>query len=259
MFWLAMTLVGCSEYELIELNTPTRIDRLFDELFDEPIPPAEEPIYLNEPDALWSWDPDDNELTFIGGFTDAFGLLNGMTDIAINNDGQMLGCASDTLYAINPETAEVAEIGPVLDENGLMLGLTGLTFVGDDALVGAGPGLRELDPITGETLQVLPGTGLYSTSGDVVGLPDEQLYWSVTHGGDDEIIVVNPESGQIGSLGSSSVERLYGMGYYDETLYGFTEAGDWLELNVSDGDRARWGQLVTWGATTNPVRWSRSL
>ena len=60
---------------------------------------------------------------------------------------------------------------------------------------------------------------------------------------------------QVGSIGEA---RLYGMGYANDKLYGFSGSGVIVEIDPYTG----WSpfmkevnELSWWGATTNPVRW----
>lgn len=251
--WLCVVLVGCSEYTLNGFTPPTLVDDLFDELLDEPLPPAEAPIYLNEPDALWAWYPEDDELIPIGTFSIAQmeGMTDGMTDIAISQSGKMIGCTAGALYAINPETAETFWITDFPEG----VGFVGLTFIDGDILIGGSVGLNEIDPRSGAVVGVLDSTARFVTSGDVVGLPDGNLYWVITHNGSDELVTYNPETRRVESTTSTGTTEMYGIGYADETLYGFTNRGESLPLLGETDARTYLGAKQWWGATTNPVRW----
>jgi large repetitive protein len=212
--------------------------------------PATEPIYINEGSTLWSWDPE-GDLVQVG----AFSSVDRMTDIAIDPAGQLWGCTFDSLYTIDPETAETVWVADI-DES-----LHGLTFVSDGRMVGAGDGVWLIDPTTGSFTATLVEPGPYSTSGDIVGLPDGLLYWTVwgaDYGEPDRLVVVDPDGGT-GMRGEVEVDRVFGLGFAYGDLYGFTDAGDWVEINVDLGGLRRQGPLAGndgwWGATTNPVLW----
>lgn len=212
--------------------------------------PATEPIYINEGGRLWSWDPE-GELVEVG----TFSTVDRMTDIAISPDGQLWGCTFDGLYTIDPETAETAWVAALDDA------LHGLTFVSDGRMVGAGEGVWVLDPETGVVVDTLVEPGPYTTSGDIVGLPDGLLYWTVwgeDNGTPDRLVVVDPDGG-MAVRGEVEVDRVFGLGFAHGDLYGFTDAGDWVEINAELGGLRRQGPLPGndgwWGATTNPVRW----
>ncbi len=213
-------------------------------------PAATEPIYINEGDRLWSWDPE-GELVEIGAFTD----VTAMTDIAIDPDGALWGCTFDSLYRIDPLTAQTSFVAALPEA------LHGLTFVSDGRMVGAGAGVWLVNTSTGRFERTLVEPGTYTTSGDIVGLPDGLLYWTVwavDRGDPDRLVVVDPDGG-MGIRGETEVDRVFGLGYAYGDLYGFTDAGDWVEINANLGGLTRQGPLPGntgwWGATTNPVRW----
>ncbi len=216
---------------------------------------AKEPIYINEGDRLWSWDPADDALVEIGRFSD----VDRMTDIAVDPLGNLWGCSGSSdergLYRIDPETAETTWVAE------LPKYLSGLTFLGDGRLVGAGDGVWVLDQTTGALRDTLVPEGQYVTSGDIVALPDGLLYWTVwpeEYGEADRLLVINPAGG-VAVRGEADVSRVFGLGYADNALYGFTDDGNWVKLSQSTGSLQLTGPLPGnsgwWGATTNPVLW----
>ena len=97
----------------------------------------------------------------------------------------------------------------------------------------------------------------YETSGDLVGLPDGYLYWTVLGGTNDELVRVDPVTGAAFWVGAVAGSRLFGLGYDDGTLYAFSSDGSILSIDpttaattVVSSDTTSW-----WGATTNPVVW----
>jgi uncharacterized repeat protein (TIGR02543 family) len=114
-----------------------------------------------------------------------------------------------------------------------------------------------ITPTTAFTPAEFSGTPLGQHA--VLGLPDGFLYWTVR--GDartgDLVVRIDPRTGATRRLGGASAERLYGLGYADGVLFGFSADGLVVELAPRDGRvisekmlSARW-----WGATTNPVVW----
>jgi hypothetical protein len=81
------------------------------------------------------------------------------------------------------------------------------------------------------------------------------LYWTVTGG--DDLIQVDPNSGETRRRGSVRVTGVFGLGYADGELLGFTSAGRVIVMDPASGrasdDTALSGRW--WGATTNPVLW----
>jgi len=222
-----------------------------DDSVDAPV----EPVYVHTADTLYSWEPATGHLTLVGDFNASAGGLFGdsITDIAIDSVGNFYGVSFSTLYGIDPSTAAVWDIAP------LDMSLVGLAATSDGRLIGAGDGLYEIDTTTGET-SVLVEEGLYNTSGDIVGLPDSLLYWlvqSVDDSGDD-LVVVDPDSGSTSFRGRIGVSALFGVGYAEGSLFGFSEAGEVVEIDPSTGEAVSVSPLpgTWWGATTNPVLWS---
>lgn len=210
---------------------------------------ATESTYINTDTTLFSFDPGTGVATRLGEFVDGrTPISGGMTDIAIDLDGIMYGVSFEALYQINPSTG-VCTFVAYLDES-----MTGLTFVSDGRLVGAGPGVSFIDTATGR-LTPLVASGEYYTSGDIIGLPDGMLYWTVTGG--DGLVQVDPDSGTTRRRGTVGVSDVYGLGYAYGELYGFTAAGEVIVIDPSSG-RAGANDALSgrwWGATTNPVLW----
>lgn len=210
---------------------------------------ATEAVYVNTSSTLYSYDPTTGAATLIGDFYEGSGAIaGGMTDIAIDLDGIMYGGSYTALYRINASTAECTFVATLDDE------MTGLTFVSDGRLVGAGAGVSFVDTRTGR-LTPLVGAGEYNTSGDIIGLPDGMLYWTVTGG--DALVQVDPDSGETRRRGTIGVTGIYGLGYASGELLGFTSSGSVIVMAESNGRPSRESTLPGswWGATTNPVLW----
>lgn len=210
---------------------------------------ATEPVYINTSEELYSYDPQANRSTLIGTFTEGGRpFTEGMTDIAIDLNGIMYGGSYTALYRINPNTAAVTWVASLADE------MTGLTFVSDGRLVGAGMGVSFVDTNNGR-LTTLVDEGRFQTSGDIVGLPDGKLYWTVVGG--DDLVQVDPNTGNARNLGDVGWSKVYGLGYAYGVLYGFTSGGRVLEIDT--GSAATLDDTHVpggwWGATTNPVLW----
>jgi hypothetical protein len=216
---------------------------------DPPIDVPDQPVYLHTGTTLYSWSHETGLLGLVGDFHSAAGTeLEQITDIAIDGDGRFYGVTLEGLYGINGYTAEVWRIAD------LAMPLFGLTATSDGRLVGGGDGLYLIDDLTGAFTELV-APGRYETSGDLVGLPDGLLYWAV-RGGDD-LVVVDPNTGAHTTRGVIGVERIFGLGYAGESLYGFTEEGQVLQISPSTGEVVSQSALPgTWyGATTNPVLW----
>jgi hypothetical protein len=219
-----------------------------------PPPPAREPIYIHTGDTLYSYDTAANTAVPVGQFHTSRDAVTDMADIAIDRDGRMFGGGVDrTIYLINPLTAECEARFDTDDR------VHGMTFLPDGNLVMAGEFVRVVDPNSGRVIRELVDNQGFKTSGDIVGLPDGFLYWTVR--GDartgDLVVRIDPRTGATRRLGGASAERLYGLGYADGVLFGFSADGLVVELEPRDGRVIREQMLGArwWGATTNPVVW----
>jgi len=217
---------------------------------------ALEPIYIHTGNTLFSYDPLSNSATTIGDFHDRNGPIEGVVDIAIDLDGKMFGGTRDQkIYFIDAATG-FCDFRFDFDDI-----LHGLTFLADGSLVVAGERVSIVNPITGQVQIEIVAARDYETSGDIVGLPDGKLYWTVRNQGPqasgDGVVRISPLSGRIDWLGEASVQGIYGLGYSEDKLYGFSTAGVVVTIDPESGDvlrslalEGRW-----WGATTNPVHW----
>lgn len=264
-------LTGCSEYDLSskqedpvpevpeDTGTPTN-DTGEDTDTDEPVDTgtvvvpdtgevATEAVYINTSSTLFSYDPATGRATRIGDFVEGSRPIDGgMTDIAIDLGGIMYAGSYTSLYRVNPTTAECTFVASLDDE------MTGLTFVSDGRLVGAGSAVSFVDTRTG-ALTPLVREGEFNTSGDIVGLPDGMLYWTVTGG--DALVQVDPNTGTARRRGTIGVTGIYGLGYAYGELLGFTSGGRVLVMDETNGRPSDNETLsgTWWGATTNPVLW----
>jgi hypothetical protein len=220
-------------------------------------------MYAHTADTLFSVDPAQNLVSRVGPFKKRNGTPVEMVDIAIDLGGHLYAGSSattasgwNTLYSVDPTTARVTRVCDV------PVTPTGLTFLSDGRLVaGSGSTLTIIDLSAGCATSVLVQSASYSTSGDVVGLPDGNLYWTVLGSSGDQLVRVDPVARTATVVGSTGISSFYGLGY-DETagvLYGFSaNSGKIHTIDPATAHTARVPGATTrvwWGATTNPVVW----
>lgn len=206
--------------------------------------------YVHTSTNLYAWEPSTG-LSPIGRFTDPRGVAEEITDLAIDLSGRMFAVSFTSLYEVDASTARLTWIA-ALDTS-----LVGLTFLADGTLIGAGSGLYTVDISTGR-LTDLPTTGGYSTSGDIVGMPDGNLYWTVVGDGfSDHLVRVDPTTGAATWVGDIGEYGLWGIGEVGGNLTGFSSGGRLVEIDPMTARVSRGTDLpgAWWGATTNPVRW----
>ena len=174
-------------------------------------------------------------------------------DIAIDLSGHMYGGTGEVLYLINPSTAKVQRICD------LPIRTTALTFTDDGQLVvGTENTILFLDVLTCET-ETLLANAFHETSGDIVGLPDGFLYWTVWGETSDLLVRIDPNSGEEHVVGPVGYSQLFGLGYSNGQLYGFNSEGQVLRMSPHEGQALMTAQcedLAWWGAATNPVVWN---
>ncbi len=227
------------------------------------VPVASAPIYAQTRDTLFTVDPSSGAVTEVAKFSSGGKAIDGMVDIAIDAQGRLFGGDRGaksggpyTLYRIDPTTAESTPICTVTVEP------TALTFTSSGLLVAAGAGtLTTIDVDGGCDMEVLFEKSGWDTSGDVVGLPDGLLYWTIRGTTSDVLVTVDPVTKAESVKGDVGFERLFGVGYDQGQgrLYGFSASGEVIEINASTGAGSLLTQDATrawWGATTNPVVWT---
>ncbi len=209
-------------------------------------------VYANTSDTLYEVNPATGETTEVGQFHDGSEIVEYFVDIAIDLAGHMYGGTFDALYRIDPETAAVTKVCDI-DVN-----MMALTFTSMGELIAGGDDIITRIDLGSCTTEDLVANSPYTTSGDLVGLPDGYLYWTVFGDGDgDELVRVDPNTGGAAWMGTIGYEKLFGLGYHAGELYGFSSEGSIVEISPSNagGDLVCVANQGWWGATTNPVVW----
>ena len=215
---------------------------------------ASAPVYANTSTALYEIVPATGEHQEIGPFTDVItgDVVEYFVDIAIDLTGRMVGGTFDELYSINPTTAVVTYLcSPYVD-------MFALAFTPDGQLIaGSDEGVYYLDTFNCDDTPMLTDSE-FITSGDLVGLPDGYLYWTVKLEKTDGLVQIDPSNGTTVFLGDTGFEDIFGLGYDNGSLYGFNALGETIRISpdtasstlITSSSTIQW-----WGATTNPVKW----
>ncbi len=214
------------------------------------IPQADCPMYANTSSRLYC--VRDNAPELVGAFQYNGGSFSLVTDIAISLGGRIYAISPSALYLVNPTNASLSLVRSLdISE------ANALTVLSDGRLVVAGRGVAILDLDKNQSYTIA-STSTYSSSGDIVGLPDKKLYWSVKTASGDKLVVVDAFAGTTRELGVIGQPSVLGLAYASGVLYGFSEGGKIFTIDQQSGsavsviktDSTRW-----WGATTNPVKW----
>ncbi|SET06477.1 PEP-CTERM sorting domain-containing protein [Thalassotalea agarivorans] len=172
---------------------------------------------------LWDLDTNNNSVTFIG----SSGV---MFDIAMNPlTGKLYGVTGGSdLYEISTSDASTTFIGNT------GFGLNGLTFASDGTLYGTGSNsLYSVD--IGNGITTLIGSGGYSSAGDIAFDGSGTLFLTSNSGSSNSLWTLDTSDGSGTLLGDIGFNNVYGLNFFEGTLFGFTSAGDTISLDRTSG------------------------
>ncbi|NBX17872.1 MAG: hypothetical protein EBR09_10945 [Proteobacteria bacterium] len=214
------------------------------------VPQAECPMYANTRSTLYC--VRGVEIQSIGMFNLRGESTPLITDIAISLTGKIYAVSPSALYLVNPSTAEIFKLIDVSIAN-----INALTVLSDGRLVIAGRGAAIVN-VEQRQIVPIPSTAGYDSSGDIVGLPDKKLYWSVTSASGDQLMVIDVTGGTTTLAGPLMTSGVLGLAYAAGVLYGFRQDGAYFSIDPRSGAASqplRKDNISWWGATTNPVKW----
>ena len=215
-------------------------------------------VYAHSSKELYSVDPKTLAVTLVAPFGWP-SLSDEMTDIAIDRDGRMIGISFDKVYAVDAKTAACTHLANLDREfNGLSF-ITPAVAEGKEYLMAAANDgvLYEINPTNGQARRVgAYGAGLKS-SGDLVSVKGFGTVATVEKdlGKTDWLARVDPTTGQAQLIGDTGFADIWGLGYWKDKIYGFTEASEFILIDVKTGK----GTLVRryaqnwWGAGVTTV------
>ena len=218
---------------------------------------ATEIMYAHTGSELFSVDP---EPPYTVTPVSTFFLASGdpapnITDLAVNLQGAMYGVSTNGVWQIAPATGELEAVLETQDEF-----FVALTFLTNGMLLAGSNGdliQIALSPPAMEVISAFPEG--WEWDGDMVGLPDGLLYCAVKGVDDDDasLMVYDADADSVVSTAPTGHTRLFGVGYGQGTLFGFTDGGDILTIDGVDGAATVVSSPghTFWGAATNPVRW----
>ena len=155
-----------------------------------------------------------------------------LSDIALSNDGDLFGVRDGTAYKIDLNSGAFSEIG-----NYGSVRIGGLGFSTSNALYGGGSGFNQFDSSTAAGLAGL--TSLTSGSpegagaGDVVFDPVNNRFLATTAFGSDLFSI--DLAGNTTRIGDTGFEKLWGLFFYEETLFGYTDDGEQIVIDLETG------------------------
>lgn len=195
-------------------------------------------------------------------------------DLAISNAAILYGKDDgNNLYLVNGTTGVATlYLSSILPAGAAAKGLTVLNdgrFVtamessaGNYSVVIVDPSSKKLTTIVPESV------GYRMEGGDIKLLPDGMLYWTVTDAssalcrnhvgaGNQAIVRINPTSGATQELVCLNENDIFGLGFAQKALYGFSGTGDLIQVNLTTGSIQlvnSTGEMFA-GAASNPALW----
>lgn len=226
-------------------------------------PPENAAVYAHSSSQLYRVDPDTLDVSLVGNFVWSNGG-DQMTDIAIDEVGNMTGISYTAVYSVNKDTAEATYLAPLTGNfNGLSYVID--TSGGDprEILVAAGNdgNVYEINPQTGaSTLKGNYGGG-WNSSGDIVSIRGLGTFATVDQGlgtGNDYLARVNTTNYSVTIIGDTGVQKIWGIGFWEDKVYGFTDNRQFVLIDITTGAATpvEVGSVNWWGAgvtTSAPV------
>jgi hypothetical protein len=246
-------------------------------------PPLNSRVYVNTQDTLYFIDPGQSQqLVAIGDFTGPCTSGSGLYDIAVDEDKNIIGIAAEGLYEVDKDTAQCTMA--------VQFDASAPHFFSLSYVKGVDPQDPDADKLVAASVEegewVLidypggnpsnlfihlgyhdPQSFIYRSSGDIVSIQvgaEEYITYATlkcenyTDPGceTDWLAEINPENGYATLIGQTGYQRIFGLGFWGDTLYGFTADGEYILMDTDTGA----GTLVQnfaftfWGAgnTTRP-------
>jgi hypothetical protein len=244
-------------------------------MFDRDVVPLDRPqpdapavlddvlVYANTASELYRIDPRALTLARVGAF--AFGddgQNHEMTDIAVNAAGQIWGISFNAIYRIDAANARCTLVSPLEGQyNGLTFVPSGVLNPSAEVLVAvAGSGEYFVVNTADGRVQRLGSYGGLASSGDLVSIAAADTWAIVKRGGEDHLARVDLRAGRTTVVGPTGVQDLWGIGYWRNRIYGFSQDGAFVTIDPATGrattqmtsPRAWWGAGVTTIAPTAP-------
>jgi hypothetical protein len=211
-------------------------------------------VYAHSSTQLFKIDPDTLDVTLVAAFDWPSGS-DEMTDIALDKDANMVGISFDTVYAVNKETAACTRLAS-LDRS-----FNGLSFVpadevgtGVETLVGAAQdgSVYRIDKTTGASSRIGNYGGGMSSSGDIVSVTGFGTVATVKRGLGltDWLVRLDANTGVATVIGDTGVTDIWGLGFWKNKVYGFTDANEFVLIDIHTGaaEMVKTGSVAWWGA-----------
>ncbi|MEO6953237.1 MAG: hypothetical protein ABI321_15660, partial [Polyangia bacterium] len=193
-------------------------------------------VYAHTDLMLYTVDPDTLAIAPISNFGWPSGS-DTMTDIALDHSGNMIGISYGSIYSIDKTTAKCTFLSSFAGGS-----FNGLSFIANSSgsneqLVGAdlNGDLYAINPMTGmQTLIGNYGNG-WTSSGDLVSV--EGATYATVAGTEptDVLVKVDTATGKATQIGITGYSSIWGLGYWKQKVFGFTESDGMVTIDVTTG------------------------
>ena len=220
-------------------------------------------VYAHSSSQLYKIDPHTLDVTLVAPFDWPTALPDQMTDIALDKDANMVGISFDIVYSVNKDTAACTRLAD-LDRQ-----FNGLSFIpgeevgtGQEILVGAAldGSVWRIEKSTGVSTQIGNYSGGFTSSGDIVSVKGFGTVATVKggSGATDKLVRVDAITGVATLIGDTGVTDIWGLGFWEDKVYGFTDYNQFVLIDVDTGTSTlvKTGDVAWWGAgvtTSAPV------
>lgn len=246
-------------------------------------PPTNSRVYVNTRTTLYYVDPGVSEdLVTVGDFVGPCIAGSGFYDIAVDDQQRLLGIAEEGLYQVDTDTAECETAFQFPASSPHFFSLSYVKGVDPEDM--AGDRLIAASAEDGEWVQInWPAQGvsdlfihlgyydypdyLWRSSGDIVSI---QTDWNAfvtyatlkcqnyTEPGceSDWLAEIEPDTGNARLIGATGYQKIFGLGFWGDKLYGFTGDGEYIHINVLTGAGtlvAEYPGRVFWGAGNTTI------
>ena len=171
------------------------------------------------------------------------GQVLNLNDMAIDNNGTIYGkeSVSNGIYIINAQTGVATQIlSSIPDSLSEMAGLT-LMPNGNLATFDMVGNIISINLTTKQT-SVFIRTNYSMSGGDLKLLPDGFIYWTVSNStsntcqnsvnGTQALVRIDPKTGATLELGCLNEANIFGLGFANGAIYGFSGSGDVLQVSM---------------------------